>query len=83
MSMDDTLRRWIRDHKVCWEIGPLVEMAHGQKVQVGYELRLFARHTPGTAADPGCRECADLFAKERAIAMSVLPREPRPTARPS
>lgn len=79
MSMEQTLRRWIRDHKICWELSPLVEMPDHQKVQVGYELRLFARHTAGVKADPGCHECVDLFEKLRAIAMSVLPREVRPT----
>ncbi len=79
MGMEETLRRWIREHRVCWELSPLQEMDHRARVPVGYELRLFARHPPGVRADPGCLECRDLYEKLRAIAVFALPREHRPT----
>lgn len=84
MAMEDTLRRWVGEHKVCWEIGPLVELdQHPGKtpvrVQVGFELRLFARHSEGVQADPACRECTSLFERLRALAVFTLPKEHRPT----
>ena len=79
MSVEPTLSDWIREHRICWELSPLVEMADGRRLPVGYELRLFARHTAGVKADPGCHECASLYEKQKAVALSVLPREARPT----
>jgi hypothetical protein len=58
--MDD-LGAWIRDHEVCFEIGPLFELDQHPgrspaKVQVGLEVCLLARLVPrsaaGTAAAP-------------------------------
>ena len=84
MSVEDTLRLWVTEHKVCWEIGPLVELDQHlgkdtARVQVGFELHLFARHSEGVKADPGCRECMSLFERLRALAELTLPKEHRPT----
>lgn len=79
MTPEATLRRWIRDHRVCWEVSSLQEVNQQGRVAVGYELHLFARHAAGVRANPGCSECRDLHEKLRAIAVFVLPREHRPT----
>ena len=79
MSLEETLRGWVREHRVCWELSPLSELDHHARVPVGYELRLFARHAPAVKADPGCAECRDLYEKLKAIALYALPREHRPT----
>lgn len=79
MNTEDTLRRWIRDHRICWEIAPLIEMNDGARMQVGFELRLFARHRPECHPAPGCPECRDLYEKLRVLAITVFPTETRPT----
>jgi hypothetical protein len=53
MTIDvDATKAWAAEHKVCWEITPLVERHKGEQVQVGYDLSLFAR-IPGMATDDG------------------------------
>ena len=84
MAVEDTLRLWVGEHKVCWEIGPFVELDQHpnkapERVQVGFELHLFARHSEGVKADPGCHECTGLFERLRALAEFTLPKENRPT----
>ena len=73
------LREWVSEHRVTWELSPWQEMVDHQATAVGFELRLFARHNPGTRADPGLRERAQLYEVLRGIALSVLPKESRPT----
>jgi hypothetical protein len=36
-------RAWAEEHKAAWDLTPLVEMNHGERVQVGFELELYAR----------------------------------------
>lgn len=66
MDLEDTLRTWVQEHRVCWELSPLCEVDHKARVAVGYELRLFARHAAGVRADPGCSRCRDLYEKPAA-----------------
>ncbi len=74
-----TLREWIREHKVTWELGPWKEMvAHGP-VAVGLELRLLARHAPDAHPMPGCQECVQIYQALRVVALGALSREHRPT----
>jgi len=49
------------------------------KIQVGYELDLYAQHDPGVKADPGCHECRDLHDILKILAIQVLPKENRPS----
>jgi len=80
MTEDSTLRTWIRDHRICWELGPLVESDGRVRMQVGYELHLFAQHGPGgPSVMPGCAERRDLYERMRAVALGVLPHETRPS----
>lgn len=37
---------WARAHKACFDVQPLIEMHKGEKVQVGFELRLYAQMPP-------------------------------------
>ena len=75
----ETLGSWIREHHVTWEVSPWQEIVGHSPTAVGFEVRLYARHAPGRIPDPGCDLCAALHEKLRAIALSVLPKEPRPT----
>jgi len=38
------LRAWIREHRVCWELIPRVEVHQHERVRVGFDLTLLARH---------------------------------------
>jgi hypothetical protein len=51
----------------------------GKRVQVGFELHLFAQHEPEVKADPGCIKCQEVYAILREIARISMPRETRPT----
>ena len=67
---------WARAHEACYELGPLVEMVKGRKVQVGFTLGLFARLPLGTGPGPA-REAAarDVWEKLREIGQQLAPRE--------
>ena len=78
MSESD-LKEWIRQHKVCSELLPYYEMNAGRKVQVGFELHLYAQHAPGVKANPGCSECQEVYKHLQQVAQLALPQEFRPT----
>jgi hypothetical protein len=79
VSVGEPLRLWIRDHRVCWEIGPLTEHDGHASRPVGLELRLFASHAADADAAPGCAVCVELHQTLRAVALLALPEEPRPS----
>lgn len=79
MEPEATLKNWVRQHRVTWELGPWQELAEHRPMTVGFELRLFGRHEPHVHASPGCRQCVPLYERLRAIAVAALPKEHRPT----
>jgi hypothetical protein len=84
MSAPETLRQWVNEHKVCWELSPLVELERHTnqppaRVQVGFELQLYGEHAQGVKPSPGGPECRALYEKLRAIALFTLPKEHRPS----
>ena len=79
MTAQNDLKEWVREHKVCWELLPYFEYNQSKKIQVGFELDLYAQHLPEVKADPGCMECQELFKKLQQIARLALPTEFRPT----
>ena len=79
MEPEDTLKQWVREHKVTWEMSPLRELVGHAPKAVGYELRLYGLHHKGVVASPGCSECQAVHERLRAIALAVLPTEHRPT----
>jgi len=79
MEPEATLKDCVRRHRVTWELGPWQEMVGHRPATVGFELRLFAQHGHDVHPTPGCAECAALHEKLRAIALSALPKESRPT----
>lgn len=49
--MDEpAIREWARQHQAAWEIEPLVEVHEGERVQVGFEIDLYARVPSGATA---------------------------------
>ena len=67
------LEDWIRENEVCFEILPHHEFYHRSKLQVGFELTLFAMRPPLCQGDPGCPACEASYAMLREIALRVLP----------
>jgi hypothetical protein len=75
----DQLKPWVRRHRACWEILPLVEMHEGRRTRVGFELQIFAqRVAPGEGDDPTSRD-ACLLATLRHAIESSLPDDNRQT----
>ena len=84
MADEETLRNWVAEHKVCWDLSPLVELERPPnqppaRVQVGFEVLLYGEHAQGLKPSPGCPECVTLYDKLRAIALFTLPKENRPS----
>jgi len=79
METEATLKEWVRQHRVTWELGAWQELAEHQVTTVGFELRLFGQHGPHSGASPGCEQCVSLHEKLRAIALAAFPKEHRPT----
>ena len=70
MPTDAETQQWARANKASWELTPLVEMHRGERVQVGFELELYARIPAGLAAeDEGPLEA--LWIRLREIAESL------------
>jgi hypothetical protein len=73
-------RVWAEKNRAAWELTPLVEMHHGEQVQVGYELDLYAR-APTELADREDREMTmeAIWDRLREIAESLVPADSRVT----
>jgi hypothetical protein len=71
---------WAREHKACFDVQPLVEVHKGQKVQLGFELSLYAE-LPMDVPPPERRERGVALQQAlREILESVVTAE-HPTAR--
>lgn len=69
-------RDWSRTHRACWEVDPLVELADGRKVQVGFAFNIFAQFPPSvTSSDERQQEFPKLRAKLEELAAAVFPAE--------
>jgi hypothetical protein len=75
----EALRDVARRLHVHYDVGPEVVFRGGQRVMVGFEVRLWAVHARGARALPGCAKCLDLVDELRCIADWVVSREERPT----
>ena len=67
-------RIWARQVKAAWELRPLIDQQKGQRIQVGFELELYAR-VP-TEVPPGAERQAGaerLWDQLREIAELLLP----------
>jgi hypothetical protein len=74
-----SLRAWIREHRVCWELAPRFALHGDRRIQVGFDLTLLARHTPTTVDEPGCEECSRDYLALREIGGLVIPSGIHPT----
>jgi hypothetical protein len=70
-------KEWARESRAAWDLVPLIEMCRGAKVQVGFELELYARIPTELPAGPARqRAAAETWDKLREIAESLIPAEP-------
>ena len=74
----DGLRAWIREHRVCCELTPRVEVHQHERVRVGFDLTLLARHPEGLGDGPGCEICRQHYETLREIALAAVPKDAGP-----
>ena len=73
------LAGFAREHHVHFEVQPDVLVRDGERVKIGFEIRLWAVHARGARALPGCEKCLDLAAELRRLAEWSVPSEHRAT----
>jgi hypothetical protein len=77
MSIDAAeARAWAEKNKAAWELCPLVEMLRGERVQVGFELELYARIPSGMGDEERQEAVVAIWDRLRQIAESIAPEEP-------
>ena len=69
---------WTREHRVAYELAPLVEMREGEKRQSGFTLSLYAAAPTDKAAGATRQEAGrKLWEELRALAEAAVPAEER------
>jgi len=71
MATDAETQQWARENKASWDLRPLVEVHEGQRVQVGFELELYARLPDLSSEEEQPMEA--LWQRLREIAESLPP----------
>ena len=76
MSTESSDATWARDHRACFQIGPLVEMRGKEKMQVGFTVDLYAALPLDKAAGPErLEEARRIWERLRTIVESLAPAE--------
>jgi hypothetical protein len=73
-ASDEPLRHWIREHAVCWEIAPVVELLQRREIRVGLELHLFGRGDFATEG-PGGPEDRAIYRGLKTLVERAIPPE--------
>lgn len=72
---EETLKEWVRQHQVTWEVSAEREMVDGGSLQVvGYEVRLYGL-VPTEGGSPGGEDCVATFDRLHAIAVASVPQD--------
>jgi hypothetical protein len=79
MDTSEALRSWIVEHQVCWEVSPSFEFHAGRKIQVGFEVTLFARRPEALKDDPGDPVAEEIYGKLRELVLQALPQGIHPS----
>ena len=79
---DSTLREWIEEHRVCFEISPHFERHHQKTIHVGFELTLCARPSSEALADPDGPEMRRLLDGLRELVARAMPPAAQYAVRP-
>lgn len=79
MATDSERAEWARQHRVAYELAPLVEMHEGRKVHVGYTLSLYAAVPMDLpAGEPRQAAMRALFGELKEFAQSLKPQGDSP-----
>jgi hypothetical protein len=74
MTAESDDAAWARTHRVCYQVGPLVELKGKEKVQVGFTVDLYAAlpadKTPG---DERLEAARQIWERMRGIVQSLAP----------
>jgi hypothetical protein len=67
-------RTWAQEAKAAWELAPLLEQRKDDRIQVGFELTLYARMPAGAPPGPERQAAVErLWDRLRDVAESLLP----------
>jgi hypothetical protein len=71
------LRALVNQHKVVYEVHPESSMATGQRLAVGFNIELYAKHSAHDVnlrpPSPGCDRCVELWEYLQEIGAAVMP----------
>lgn len=79
MNAQHDLLEWIKEHKVCWELVPYYVFTSEGKIQVGFELDLYAQIDAQIRTNPGSTASEQIFEKLAHVARLSFPQDRRPT----
>ncbi len=68
-----------RARQVHFDVEPEIVIRGAERVKVGFQINLWAVHSKGARALPGCPKCWDLVEDLRRIAEEVVPPDDRPS----
>jgi hypothetical protein len=75
----DELKPWVRRHRACWEILPLVGKYEGRRPQAGLELQVFAQRSAPGEGDVPTQQDDRLLSTLRRLIELALPDDSRQT----
>jgi hypothetical protein len=74
MTTEPDQADWAREHRACFQVGPLVEMKGSERVQIGYTIDLYAAlprdKEPGAARAEAAQR---IWERLRAVAEGLIP----------
>jgi hypothetical protein len=76
---DPQIAEFVRTHHVHFDVKPESAVRGAERVNVGFEVKLWAMHARGARVLPGCPKCSDLAGELRRVAEWAIPNEHRPT----
>jgi hypothetical protein len=72
----ERISKWVREHRVCFEVAPLVVLKNTAKCQIGFTLNVYAQH-PHLEKRPKDKEWIKIYLELEEIVQAVLPDEQR------
>lgn len=68
-----------RARQVHYDVEPKIVIRGSERMKVGFQVRLWAIHSKGARALPGCPKCWSLLEDLRRIAEDIAPTDERPS----
>lgn len=76
--MNNEFNQWIQEHKVCFEVAPLLYVQNSTLRQTGFELHLFAQHNGNNKVNPSGTEAYDLYRQLQRVAQTATAANEQP-----